>query len=93
MQGFLKTILLMFCSYDDDFYAILRSVQEEKETENAKKSRSKRSAPQPFDWHSVGGPSKFLEKHNVGYRIKVKSVHTLKYIYGYYDDLVRQLPS
>jgi len=56
--------------YDDDFYAILRSVQEEKETENAKKSRSKRSAPQPFDWHSVGGPSKFLEKHNVGYRIK-----------------------
>jgi len=56
--------------YDEDFYAILRSVQEEKETENAKKSRSKRSAPQPFDWHSVGGPSKFLEKHNVGYRIK-----------------------
>ena len=61
----------MFCSYDEDFYAILRSVQEEKATENAKKSRSKRSAPQPFDWHSVGGPSKFLEKHNVGYRIKV----------------------
>ena len=76
----------MFCSYDDDFYAILRSVQEEKETKNAKKSRSKRSAPQPFDWHSVGGPSKFLEKHNVGYRIKVKSVDTLKYIHGYYDD-------
>merc|ERR1719419_889368 len=63
-----------------DQYDLLRgkaaaaaAVSEKSEAvDSASQHRSKRSveAMDAFDWYTAGTPSKFLERHNVGYRIK-----------------------
>jgi len=59
---------------DGHEYDLLKGLEavSDKSEDVASGRRSKRSVyeSEPFDWYSTGKPSKFLEKHNVGYRIK-----------------------
>ena len=62
----LKNVFLHSHSEIEDY---LRTAKVEVVNEEAK-ARKKRSV-EPYDYYALHKPSRFLEQHNVGYRIKV----------------------